>query len=47
MDGGNTLAGVLVGALLVVVVFVGLMFFTGQFDRKNTISIELPKITKN
>ena len=45
-SGGIGLAGVLIGALLVVVIGGGLLMFTGVLGKQNnpTVSIQLPKV---
>ena len=45
-DGGNGVLGVLVGALIVVVVGVGVLFATGNIGSKTSANkLEVPKVT--
>ena len=45
-DGGIGLLGVLVGALIVIVVGLGVLFATGNLGSKNsTVKLEAPKVT--
>ncbi len=45
-SGGIGVLGVLIGALIVVVVGVGLLYATGNIGSKtSTVKVELPKIT--
>ena len=47
-SGGMGLAGVLIGALLVVVIGGGLLMFSGVIGKQNpasSVSIQLPKVT--